>query len=81
VNVAFNGGAPEDSGRTSTWAPTGPGAEFDGQTWHIVREKEHPTEPMTVDALLQMEMVGHHFFLFIGQGVRAAQRHVSATRV
>jgi hypothetical protein len=46
-----------------------------------VREKEHPTEPMTVDALLQMEMVGHHFFLFIGQGVRAAQRHVSATRV
>jgi ribosomal subunit interface protein len=40
--------------------------EFDDQPWHIVREKEHPTEPMTVDdALFQMEMVGHDFFLFL----------------
>ena len=36
------------------------------QPWHIVREKEHPTEPMTVDdALFQMELVGHDFFLFM----------------
>ena len=39
--------------------------EFDDQPWHIVREKEHPGEPMTVDdALFQMELVGHDFYLF-----------------
>jgi len=32
----------------------------------VVREKEHPSEPMTVDqALLEMELVGHDFFLFL----------------
>jgi hypothetical protein len=36
------------------------------QPWHIVRMKEHPNEPMTVDdALFQMELVGHDFFLFL----------------
>jgi ribosomal subunit interface protein len=31
----------------------------------IVREKEHPAEPMTVDqALYEMELVGHDFYLF-----------------
>ncbi|MGY1670178.1 ribosome hibernation-promoting factor, HPF/YfiA family [Geodermatophilus sp. SYSU D00710] len=31
----------------------------------IVREKHHPAVPMTVDqALLEMELVGHDFFLF-----------------
>jgi ribosomal subunit interface protein len=35
------------------------------QPWRIVREKEHPAEPMTVDdALFQMELVGHDFYLF-----------------
>ena len=39
--------------------------ESDDQPWHIVREKEHPAEPMTVDdALLDMELLGHDFFLF-----------------
>jgi ribosomal subunit interface protein len=38
----------------------------DDQPWHIVRMKEHPSEPMTVDdALFQMELVGHDFFLFL----------------
>ncbi|WP_020520107.1 ribosome hibernation-promoting factor, HPF/YfiA family [Catelliglobosispora koreensis] len=33
--------------------------------WHIVREKEFSGEPMTVDdALYQMELVGHDFYLF-----------------
>ena len=37
----------------------------DGQPWRIVREKEHPSDPMTVDdALYQMELVGHDFYLF-----------------
>lgn len=36
------------------------------QPWHIVRMKEHSTEPMTVDeALFQMELVGHDFYLYI----------------
>ena len=38
----------------------------DDQPWRIVREKEHPAEPMTVDdALFQMELVGHDFYLFL----------------
>jgi len=37
----------------------------DNQPWRIVREKEHPSDPMTVDdALFQMELVGHDFYLF-----------------
>ena len=37
----------------------------DDQPWRIVREKEHPSDPMTVDdALYQMELVGHDFYLF-----------------
>jgi ribosomal subunit interface protein len=31
----------------------------------VVREKEHPAKPMTLDqALFEMELVGHDFFLF-----------------
>lgn len=37
----------------------------DAQPWHIAREKEHPADPMTVDdALFQMELIGHDFYLF-----------------
>ncbi|GAA2718599.1 ribosome hibernation-promoting factor, HPF/YfiA family [Micromonospora olivasterospora] len=39
--------------------------EYDDQPWHIARAKVHPAEPMTVDdALFQMELVGHDFYLF-----------------
>lgn len=32
---------------------------------HIVREKEHPGKPISVDqALFEMELVGHDFYLF-----------------
>jgi ribosomal subunit interface protein len=42
------------------------GGEYDDQPWHIVREKEHEAQPMTVDdALFQMELVGHDFYLFL----------------
>jgi ribosomal subunit interface protein len=38
----------------------------DEQPWHIVREKEHDALPMTLDdALYQMELVGHDFFLYM----------------
>ncbi len=31
-----------------------------------MREKEHPSEPMSIDqALLEMELVGHDFYLFL----------------
>ncbi|MEU8070571.1 MULTISPECIES: ribosome hibernation-promoting factor, HPF/YfiA family [unclassified Micromonospora] len=40
-------------------------AEYDDQPWHIARAKVHPADPMTVDdALFQMELVGHDFYLF-----------------
>ncbi len=36
------------------------------EPWRVVREKVHPGEPMTVeDALFQMELVGHDFYLFM----------------
>ncbi|MFG2051236.1 ribosome hibernation-promoting factor, HPF/YfiA family [Micromonospora sp. NPDC048935] len=39
--------------------------EYDDQPWHIAREKVHPAEPMTIDdALFEMELVGHDFYLF-----------------
>jgi len=41
------------------------GAEDDNMPGRVVREKEHSAEPMTVDeALYQMELVGHDFYLF-----------------
>jgi ribosomal subunit interface protein len=55
-----------------TWATQAFDVELDlqldesEQPWHIVREKEHRAEPMTVDdALFQMELVGHDFYLFL----------------
>jgi ribosomal subunit interface protein len=41
------------------------GAEDEHVPGRVVREKEHSAEPMTVDqALYQMELVGHDFYLF-----------------
>jgi ribosomal subunit interface protein len=41
------------------------GAAPEHEPGHIVRTKEHPANPMTVDdALYEMELVGHDFFLF-----------------
>lgn len=41
------------------------GTESDHEPGRIVRTKEHPATPMTVDdALYEMELVGHDFFLF-----------------
>jgi len=55
---------------TETEAPAVPiqrwdGAEDDNLPGRVVREKQHSAEPMTVDeALYQMELVGHDFYLF-----------------
>ena len=53
---------PPDGEQTNVAAAL---VEHDTQPWRIVREKEHPADPMTVDdALFQMELVGHDFYLF-----------------
>ena len=40
--------------------------EVDGEGPLLVREKVHPAIPMSLDqALLEMELVGHDFYLFI----------------
>jgi ribosomal subunit interface protein len=39
--------------------------EFDDGPGRVVREKDHPAKPMTVEqALFEMELVGHDFYLF-----------------
>jgi len=39
--------------------------EFEAGPGQVVREKQHPAKPMTIDqALYEMELVGHDFFLF-----------------
>jgi ribosomal subunit interface protein len=39
--------------------------QMEGDGPLVVREKEHPAKPMPIDqALLEMELVGHDFFLF-----------------
>ncbi len=49
---------------TADTAPTTDGVEYH-EPGRIVRTKEHPAKPMTVDdALYEMELVGHDFFLF-----------------
>ncbi|MCW2689257.1 MAG: ribosomal protein [Mycobacterium sp.] len=65
---------PEETGFSADQAPT-PAPERDGaivdgtvldhEPGQIVRTKEHTSKPMTVDdALYEMELVGHDFFLF-----------------
>jgi ribosomal subunit interface protein len=59
---------PQAPAHASDAAPAGPalnGAADDHEPGRIVRTKEHAAKPMTVDdALYEMELVGHDFFLF-----------------
>jgi ribosomal subunit interface protein len=42
---------------------------MEGEGPLVVREKQHPAKPMTIDqALLEMELVGHDFYLFHDSG-------------
>lgn len=51
------------------WDSLDHGADDDNLPGRIVREKEHAATPMTVDqALYQMELVGHDFYLFNDAG-------------
>ncbi len=54
-DILHGGDAASAAGTDET--PDGPG--------QVVREKEHPATPMSVDqALFQMELVGHDFYFF-----------------
>jgi ribosomal subunit interface protein len=56
--------APDASAPAGDDAVAADGVEFH-QPGQIVRTKEHPAKPMSVDdALYEMELVGHDFFLF-----------------
>jgi ribosomal subunit interface protein len=56
---------PETTTSGSEEAQVDGSAVDDHEPGRIVRTKEHPATPMTVDdALSQMELVGHDFFLF-----------------
>ncbi|MEH1097752.1 ribosome hibernation-promoting factor, HPF/YfiA family [Micromonospora sp. CPCC 205561] len=60
-------GALADGARSGTATAVAERVEEEerDQPWHIAREKVHPAEPMTVDdALFEMELVGHDFYLF-----------------
>jgi ribosomal subunit interface protein len=66
-----NGDTPAGEQQPSEWgvdvpAAREPGDDHDAdQPGRIVRRKEHHAIPMTIDdALSQMELVGHDFFLF-----------------
>jgi len=59
--------ATATSGLASATA-TEEASEEDVAAPFVVREKEHPATPMTLDqALFEMELVGHDFYLFVDQ--------------
>jgi ribosomal subunit interface protein len=55
----------DGSSRTARGTMTLDEHEADDRPALVVREKEHPAKPMTIDqALFEMELVGHDFYLF-----------------
>jgi len=57
-------GEPDEATADSTMAGLVP-IQMEGDGPLVVREKVHHSRPMTIDqALLEMELVGHDFFLF-----------------
>ena len=64
IGVADHDHADDDG----SWA-----AAQDGGPGRIVRIKDHPADPISVDqALLQMELVGHDFYLFTDADTKLA---------
>ncbi|MBV9204646.1 MAG: ribosome-associated translation inhibitor RaiA [Actinobacteria bacterium] len=62
---AANGSEPARSGDAAEPDPHLVPIEMEGDGPLVLREKVHAAKPMTIDqALLQMELVGHDFYLF-----------------
>jgi ribosomal subunit interface protein len=60
--ASLNGSSPDAANGTRLVA----GMEVQGDGPMVVREKIHSADPMSLDqALLEMELVGHDFYLFI----------------
>ena len=81
VTAALPDVLPDDvaSARDVTAAQTDGASDGPGR---VVREKEHPATPMTVDqALLQMELVGHDFYPVQRLGDRPAERRLPPARL
>jgi ribosomal subunit interface protein len=56
---------PPNGTPTEETPEDGDGSAVEHEPGRIVRTKEHPAKPMSVDdALYEMELVGHDFFLF-----------------
>lgn len=67
VDTRSGGAATDllDGSGTDPTAVGGDGDVDDHPPGRVVRDKVHPSEPMSIDqALLRMELVGHDFFLF-----------------
>jgi len=63
LRTSVNGSAPETSGAVAVLDPSDDAV--DDTDLLIVRDKTHSAEPMsTADALHEMELVGHDFYLF-----------------
>ena len=69
LDLAGEQPAPEEEAPEMPQPPTEPGVAVEAQLGDspvVIRQKVHETEPMTVDqALAEMELVGHPFYLFI----------------
>ena len=66
-----NGHAEHPARRDATPEPDGHVVpiQMEGDGPLVVREKQHPAKPMTIDqALLEMELIGHDFYLFHDSG-------------
>ncbi len=63
--------APNNSPADAVSADLGPGESVEvqvGDTPIVIRRKLHIAEPMTIDeALYEMELIGHDFFLFVNK--------------
>jgi len=65
VDPSPDGEAPAEDGTAPLQTRVGP-IEVVGDGPLVVREKTHPATPMTLEqALYEMELVGHDFFLFV----------------
>jgi ribosomal subunit interface protein len=67
TDVPLNGTAPEGEGAETDERQVGP-ITVTGEGPMVVREKTHVASPMTLaQALYEMELVGHDFFLYLDQ--------------
>jgi ribosomal subunit interface protein len=63
--VPAPGETPDTPKTEAAESPDSDGAGVDHEPGRVVRTKEHSAKPMSVDdALYEMELVGHDFFLF-----------------